>query len=150
MSNLGRPGKYETHVKPRFDEIQKWVENGETEKDIAKKLEVHDKVLLKYKRQHPELAKLFIDSRRKPVSEIKTAMLKAACGYYYTETKITESDKDGKKVEKFTKYARPDATSALILLKHWDKETEWTSDPATLRLKKKELQLKIDESNKWK
>ena len=36
----------------------------------------------------------------------------------------------------------PDPASALILLKHWDKETEWTQDPATLKVKKQELELK--------
>ena len=31
MSKGGRPNKYETHVKPRFDEIAEWVKIGATD-----------------------------------------------------------------------------------------------------------------------
>ena len=45
----------------------------------------------------------------------------------------------------------PDVSAATILLKHWDKEQEWTQDPATLKLKKEELELKKQhaESDAW-
>ncbi len=161
----GRPSKYETHVKPRFAEIKEWLKAGATDKEIALNLGINAKVLCKYKNQFSDLNELFKNGRISAVQDIKAALYKRATGFHYTERKkVTERMKLPKELKDFLdgvgietdklenpvlvrteeteKYALPDPTSALILLKHWDKETEWTSDPATLRLKKEELELK--------
>lgn len=138
----GRPNKYETNVKPRFNEILEWLELGATEKEIAENLGVNQKVFCRYKKQFSELNALIKKGRKEPVKAIKAALYKRAIGFQFTELKLIEDSDGNWKKETYTKTALPDPTAAMMLLKHWDKETEWTSDPASLKLKKKELEIK--------
>ena len=141
----GRPNKYESNVKPRINEILEWLKLGATEKEIAENLGVNQKVFCKYKKEHSELTALIKKGRKEPVQEIKAALYKKAIGFTYQEKKeVRGGDADGEywKEETYTKYSVPDPTAAMMLLKHWDKETEWTSDPASLELKKQELEMK--------
>lgn len=159
----GRPNKYETNVKPRFSEITEWLQIGATEKEIAENLGVNHKVFIKYKQQYKELNELVKNGRKKPVQEIKAALFKRATGFQYTEKKIVHKqillkDEDEADIpatlvqtEEYTKQALPDPTAAMMLLKHWDKDMVWTSDPASLELKKEELEIKKKhmESEDW-
>lgn len=147
----GRPSKYETNVKPRFNEILEWLEIGATEKEIAENLGINNKVFCKYKKQYKELNELVKSGRKKPVQAIKAALFRRATGFNYTEIKFTEDDEGHWKKETITKYALPDPASGMILLKHWDKDEGWTNDPASLELKKEELELKKKqlESEEW-
>jgi hypothetical protein len=150
----GRPSKYESNVKPRFAEIKEWLKAGATDKEIAENLGVNPKVLCRYKNQFSDLNELFKNGRITAVQEIKAALFKRATGFQYTEKKtitkqitlkgIDDCDLPAVQVqtEVYEKYSVPDPASAMILLKHWDKEMEWTQDPATLKLKKQELELK--------
>lgn len=138
----GRPNKYFTNVLPRFNEIKEWLRAGATDKEIASKLGVNPKVLCKYKNDYNDLNELFTKGRQDTVQEIKAALFKRAVGFTYIERKVTESERFGKTEETYMKQALPDPTAALMLLKHWDKETEWCADPATIRLREKELELK--------
>ena len=145
----GRPNKYYTHVLPRFEEIKEWLQAGATDKEIAENLGVNPKVFCKYKSEFNDLNELCKNGRLKAVQEIKAAMFKRATGFQYVEKTITKSEKNGLTETTYMKYALPDPTSALILLKHWDQNTEWTSDPASLRLRKKELELKEKQADSW-
>lgn len=166
----GRPSKYETHVKPRFLEIKEWLKAGATDKEIALNLGINAKVLCKYKNQFNDLNELFKNGRISAVQDIKAALYKRATGFSYNEKKtVTESIKLSDeavdilakcgistkahlvRVEEYEKYSPPDPTAALMLLKHWDNETEWTKDPAELKLKKQsfELQKQQAEKNNW-
>ena len=158
MSNSrGRKDKYVTHVKERFDEIKKWLESGATEKEIYKNLGICKDTWIRYKDKHSELSDLIKNSRKQPVEEIKAAMLKRATGFQYEEIKVVRESIEfesgdeiipARKVrtEITTKTALPDVAAGLVLLKHWDKnekgQSNWSSDPATLELKKEELELK--------
>lgn len=146
----GRPNKYYSHVQPRFEEITEWLEAGATEKEICDNLGINAKVFIKYKQEHKELNDLVKNARRRPVQQIKAALFKRATGFHYTETTTVMSEK-GTQVTTYNKYSPPDPTAGLILLKHWDKETEWTQDPAQLKLKKEELEFKKEhaESEVW-
>lgn len=147
----GRPNKYDTHVKPRFPEIREWLQSGATEKEIAENLGIHKSVFCKYKNQYKELSDLCKNGRQKAVLEIKAALFKRATGFKYSETKEIEDSEGYWKKETITKTALPDPTAAMMLLKHWDREAGWTSDPQSLELKKKELALKEKqaESEDW-
>lgn len=146
----GRPNKYYSHVQPRFEEITEWLEAGATEKEICDNLGINAKVFCKYKNEHKELNDLVKNARRRPVQQIKAALFKRATGFHYTETTTVMSEK-GTQVTTYNKYSPPDPTAGLILLKHWDKETEWTQDPAQLKLKKEEFNFKKEhaESEVW-
>ena len=147
----GRPNKYDTHVKPRFDEILEWLQIGATEKEIAEKLGVNQKVFGRYKKQYSELNALIKKGRKAPVEAIKAALYKRAIGFTYTESKLIEDSDGNWKKETLTKAALPDPTSAMMLLRHWDQENGWTSDPAALKLKKEEFEWKKEnvESENW-
>lgn len=147
----GRPSKYESNVKPRFAEIKEWLKAGATDKEIAENLGVNAKVFCKYKTEYNELNELVKNGRLLAVQEIKAALFKRATGFTYQETKITEDNEGYWKQETMIKYAQPDPTAAMMLLKHWDQETEWAADPASLKLKKEELELKKKhfESEVW-
>jgi hypothetical protein len=163
----GRPNKYYTHVKPRFEEIKEWLKAGATDKEIAENLGVNPKVFCKYKSEFNDLNELCKNGRLKAVQEIKAALFKRATGFTYKEKKVIRKkillkDDDDADVpatvvqtEDYEKYALPDPASAMILLKHWDKEADgsakWTQDPAMLELKKKEFELKKEhiESGEW-
>lgn len=147
----GRPNKYLTNVKPRFAEIKEWLKLGATDKEIAENLGVNPKVLCRYKNEYSDLNELWKNGRTKAVQDIKAALFKRATGFQYQEKKVIESEKNGRTVEIYTKSALPDPASAMILLKHWDKEGGWTQDPAQLELKKQELELKKKhmESEVW-
>lgn len=145
----GRPNKYKTNVEPRFNEILEWLQLGATEKEIAENLGVNQRVFCKYKKQYTELNELIKKGRKAPVQAIKAALYKRAVGFQFTEFKTVEDSEGYKKKETYTKTALPDPTAALMLLKHWDKETEWTSDPAQLKIKKEELELKKQNLEDW-
>lgn len=137
--------KYDTYVKPRFKEIERWLNLGATDKEIFEQLGISKNCFYKYLKEYADFNDLIKKSRRNPVEEIKAAMFKAACGYHYTETEVTENSLGQVTTRTTTRYAKPSETAQLILLKHWDKEHGWTSDPQQLELKKQELKLKEKE-----
>jgi len=149
----GAPGKYETHVKARFNEINEWLSLGATEKEIWNNLGIHKSTFYDYKSKHKEFSDLLKKGRKKPVEEIKAAMLKRAKGFQYEEKKVVveqiEYD-DGEiiiparkvRTEITTKTALPDTAAGLVLLQHWAKDEGWSRDPQNLELKKRELELK--------
>lgn len=162
----GAPSKYETHVKARFNEINEWLSLGATEKEIWTNLGIHKSTFYDYKAKHKEFSDLLKKGRKKPVEEIKAAMLKRAKGFQYEEKKVITQRieyEDGEtiipaklvKTEITTKTALPDVAAGLVLLKHWDKDengkAKWTGDPASLEIKRKELELKEKqaESEAW-
>lgn len=159
----GRPNKYETHVKPRFNEITEWLETGATEKEIAAALSINIDSWIEYKKKYSELTDLIKSGRKNPVIQIKKAMLKRAVGFQYEEKKVTtqriEFDDGGVmipakvvKTEITTKTALPDPGAGLILLQHWDLNddgsTKWSRDPANRELKKEELEFKKEQAEK--
>ena len=167
----GRPGKYEEYVKPRFEEIFAWSRAGATDKEIAENLGIHKSIMCEYKKKHQEFNELLKNGRKHAVLEIKAALFKRATGCHYSEKKTIveyeewspdikealeslgyDTAKIGQRkmvrMEIYDKYALPDPASAMILLKHWDKDEVWTSDPAQLKLKQEELELKKQEIEK--
>ena len=162
MKKSGRPSKYDSDVKPRFEEIKEWLKIGATDKEVAENLGINKATMCEYKKKYSEFNELIKSGRKQPVQAIKAALFKRATGFSYSEKKeirkaivITEDDKkipaELVQTETYTKYALPDPASAMILLKHWDKENEWTNDPASLELKKQEFEFKKKhiESEDW-
>lgn len=53
---MARPSKYQTHVKPRLNEIKAWARDGATEEEIAKKLNIAISTLYEYKKKFSEFS----------------------------------------------------------------------------------------------
>lgn len=172
MARGGRKSKYETHVKPRLPEIMEMCRTM-TETQIAESLGIGASTFQYYKTEFPELVECLKKGRQVLVSELRSALIKKAKGYDYTETKVvTEDVKWPKEIydalldagftakeielarivrtEVYKKQAAPDVAALNLALKNYDKNN-WNNDPAGYELKKRELELKEKqiEANAW-
>lgn len=140
----GRKGKYETHIKPFFDKIDKMLNDGASEKQVAEALGVSYPAWNKYKQDYPEFRELCSKPRTHLIEELRSALVKRALGFTYEEKKqyITE-DEDGKKkkhTEITTKQALPDTTAIFGALNIYD--PEYVKDKKAHELKEQELELR--------
>ena len=140
----GRKGKYETHVKPFFDKIDKMLNDGASEKQVAEALNISYAAWNKYKVEYSELGALCSKPRTKLIENLRSALVKRALGFTYEEKKqyITEDD-DGhrkKHTEITTKQALPDTTAIFGALNIYD--PEYVKDKKAHELKEQELELR--------
>ena len=141
----GRKSKYETHVKPFFADIEKHLQNGASEKQIATEfLQISYPAWNKYKQEYIELRELCSKPRTKLIEDLRSALVKRALGFTYEEKKqyITE-DEDGKKkkhTEITTKTALPDTTAIFGALNIYD--PDYVKDKKQHELKQQELELR--------
>lgn len=56
---MSATSKYDTHVIPRLDEIEAWLRDGLTNKEIARRLGITERSLMNYHKAHPELKHIF-------------------------------------------------------------------------------------------
>ena len=150
--------KYDTHVKPRLNEIKQWVEDGETDTEIIKALEVSRPAFYKYIKQHEELDQIIKEGRTAKVNELKAVLFKKALGGQRVSKEEYELDKSTGEmvlVKQIIANDPANLTAIMILLKHWDKNEDgtckWSNEPAAIEIKQKELELKreIAEENNW-
>ena len=155
MAIAGRKNKYETLVKPKFDEIKKLVDSGATDKEIITFLGINKSTFYDYINQFSDFSDLMRSNRMEKVEILKNTLFKKACGFQYEEKKESINANGENSTEVFTKTCLPSETAMLILLKHWDKNedgsTKWMNDPATFELKKEELKFRKEklEEEKW-
>lgn len=172
MAKRGKPGKYDEYVKPYLPLISEWCRTM-TEQQIAEKLGIGYSTFNQYKVDYPEVKEAIKKGKQNLVAELKSALIKKAIGYEYTETKettervkwpedvramfldagFTPEQIDSArtvKTEVAHKKMSPDVAALNLALKNYDKEA-WANDPQMLELKKKELELreKQIENNSW-
>lgn len=152
--SAGRPSKYDTHIKPYFEDIKRMCMYM-TDRQIAERLGVAYSSFNLYKKNKAEFSELIKEGRQNLVFELKGNLIRASKGYKYSEKKtIKERDENGNMVvvreEISEKYMRPDVAATNLLLKNYDKEN-WANDPQELELKKKALELQKEklESGTW-
>lgn len=156
MARTGRKNVYETCIKPRFDDIAKWLQSGATEKQIASNLGVAESTWFKYKASEQEFSEFLKNGRQKLVVELRGALVNRAMGFhYYEETEVKELDKEintlvTTKKERRKRYAAPDVAALNLCLKNYDKEN-WSNDPRADDFKREELEMKKKalEENNW-
>ena len=154
MAKRGRKSVYETLIKPRFTEINEWLRNGATEYQVYSNLGVGKDAYFKYKREKPEFNELITNAKKSLIIQLRGALMKRAMGYMYTETKtVTTTEDDGTetvRVERTEKYAHPDVAAINLSLKNYDPDN-WANDPAYVKIKQEELELKKKafELNNW-
>ena len=119
---VGRPCKYETHVKPRLDEVLEWVKQGYTDYSIADSLDVGYSTWMKYKAEIVELQEVYTHARTHKNALVMNKMFQRACGEKVTLLK-QKATKDGKIVDlKEEQYIPPDVNAADLYLRNNDPE----------------------------
>lgn len=153
MAKRGRKSVYDTVIKPRFDDILKWLRNGATEKQIYQNLGISYNVFYKYKNEKNEFNELLKKGKESLVEQLRGALIKKALGFEYKESKRITKYEDGNEIiqtEEYTKQALPDVAAANLLLKNYDKEN-WSNDPRSDDIKREELEMKkkIFDKENW-
>lgn len=150
----GRNNKYDTHVKPFFERIDKMLNEGASEKQVAQALNISYAAWNNYKVQHKEFLELCSKPRTKLVEELRSALIKKALGMKIEKKKIySKKGEDGKEV-KYTEITidelPPDVAALNLALKNYDREN-WANDPQQLALKREELDLRkeLAEFKEW-
>lgn len=145
MAKRGRKSVYDTIIKPRFDDILEWLQNGATEKQVYENLGIGRDAFYRYKRDKEEFSELIKKGRETLVKQLRGALVKKALGFEYKETKkYTKRDADGvvvQCVEEYTRQSLPDVAALNLCLKNYDSEN-WANDPQMQRIKEEELELK--------
>lgn len=149
----GCRSKYQTHIQPFFDKIDKLLNDGASEEQVALHLGISYASWNNYKKKYPEFDELCRKPRPKLVQELRSALVKRALGFTYEEKKqyITE-DENGKKkkhTEITTKQALPDTTAIFGALNIYD--PDYVKDKKAHELKEQELELRrqIAENKDW-
>lgn len=141
---VGRKSLYESHIKPYLDQIDKWLNQGASEKQIAENLNIAYSTWNKYKGEFNELNALCSKPRVKLVDELRSALVKKALGFTYEEKKVyKKKDNDGKEYsysEIITKQSLPDTTAIFGALNLYDED--YVKDKKAHELKVEELELR--------
>lgn len=149
---MGRKSLYETHVKPRLNEISEMIID-KTEAQIASVLGVSVAAFESYKNQYEELREALKKGKKILIDQLHDALRRKALGFNYTETQKTIKTVDGVKtmlVVETEKYSPPDVGAIHLLLKNLD--DTWTNDDkTTIDLKREKLALEKlkAEMNDW-
>ena len=157
--------KYDTVIKPHFDEITELLRKGYTEKEIARNLGVSETTWYKYKAEKAEFSELLIKSRGEPVEILIGQTYKSALGFKttikrYTKIKnVSYNPETGKKLKEKEElveyeeeiYIPPNFQAAKFLIMNWGRELGYCSEPAAQDLKEREFEHKkeMDEANMW-
>lgn len=111
---MARPGKYETHVKPKLNLVEAWARDGLTDEQIAHNLGISPATYYEYKNKHPEFSEALRRGKDDIDVEVENALLKRALGYTYEEI-IYEN---GVEVKRIVKEVQPDTTAQIFWLKN--------------------------------
>lgn len=144
MAKRGRKSVYDTKIKPRFDDILKWLRNGATEKQVYENLGIAENTFYRYKKEKSEFSQLLKKGQESLVEQLRGALIKKALGFEYKESKRITKYEDGNEIiqtEEYTKQSLPDVAAANLLLKNYDKEN-WSNDPRSDDIKREELEIK--------
>ena len=136
---MARPDKLITHVLPHLEEIKQMCLTM-TEAQIAETLGVSYSAWKRYKSRSEQLRSALKKGRQDLVMELRSALIKRAMGFEYTEKKVTEEGGHVTKTETSTKYYPPDVAALNLALKNYD-PFNWANDPQMIRIREKELEL---------
>lgn len=118
---MGRPEKYESHVKPKLLLIEAWARDGLTLDQIAANLDVAKSTLCDYQNRYSDLTNALKRGREVIDVMVENALLKAALGYDYTEEELNKMT--GEPIE-LRKVAHPNTTALIFWLKN-RKPAQW-------------------------
>ena len=113
-----RTYKYDSHVKPRLNEVYEWVKNGYTDYSIADTLGISHESLIKYKAEILELSNVFTRARAERNNLVMGAMFSKATGVK-AEVKKAKVLNNGEIID-YTEeqYIPPDVNAADLYLRN--------------------------------
>lgn len=116
--------KYESHVKPRLEEIGHWARDGLLEIEICKRIGVAESTFNKYKNDYPQLKEVLKKNKEFADYRVEDALYKRALGYEYEEVTKERvfNEKTGKyefaETKRQIKQMAPDTTAQIFWLKN--------------------------------
>ena len=151
MADVGRKSKYESHIKPHLEKIDKWLSDGASEKQCAENLGISYATWNNYKARYVELKDLCEKPRANLIEDLRSALVKKALGFTYEEKEQyikQEVDPDTKRpigkpimhTRIVTKQALPDTTAIFGALNLYD--DDYVKDRKQYELKQQELELR--------
>lgn len=150
----GRKSVYDTHIKPRLDDIRRWRTGGATVENICDALDVAKTTFHKYLKEKPEFANAYKKGKTEIVMDLRGELARIAFKHTLETKKqyIKQDMETGHKTqytEITTKEVDGDIAAINLLLKNLDEN--WSNDPQNLALRKQELELRkaIAEANNF-
>lgn len=155
MSRKGIPNKmnkFDTDIAPRLSEIREWIEEGDSIRDICRKLSISQDTWYRYQKEHETLSELVNLGRRVTQARVEKSLLKLCTGYEFEELKtIVEEDRSGKKrtkLEKVKRHQPPSAQAISFFLRNrcpeeWSDKKELVLDTAQNEQARRELFLRM-------
>lgn len=118
-------GKYQKWLTPDgLTLLQVWARDGLTDEQIAHNMGITPSTLYAWKEKYSEISEALKKGKEIVDIEVENALLKRAKGFEYTETKIEESKKDGRKVTLIKRFVPPETAAAIFWLKN-RKPEQW-------------------------
>lgn len=156
---MARSDSFEGIIESRLDEIESWVEHGDTDKEIAEKLGISYSTYRKYKSNNVALKGRIATAKDKQIQEVEKNLFKKCKGYHYYEEvafKVKEEKWDDKsesiiveehvEVRNVKKYSHPDLNAQKYFLNNRNK-AKWKDDPNKVENDKKLTELKEKEAS---
>jgi DNA-binding XRE family transcriptional regulator len=103
----------------KLKDIHNWINDGITQKEVAKLLGMSEKTMYKLKNRYPKMNQAFVFANDDLKYLLLDTMIKKATGYEYEESQTTiEETKSGtkKRIVKYKKKAQPDMKAIRYLL----------------------------------
>jgi len=116
---MARANKYETHIKPYFEQIFGWLRSGHTEGSIAKRLGITDDTWTNYKKRYSDFSDTIKRGGQDSTALVVNKLYQRAMGYEFDEITTEIKNIDGKQhkiVKKTTKHIAPDVGAIAIVL----------------------------------
>lgn len=143
-------------IKDNLELIGTMVENGSTDKEIAKKIGIGYSTYRKYKAQDTDLKQVIAEGKDKKNQAVEQALYKCCVGYHYYEevpTKVktqtlaqdgTVLESESVSISNVKKYKGPDLQAQKYWLNNKEK-AKWKEDPHRVANDKKLTKLKEKE-----
>ena len=103
--------------------------DGLTDEQLAARMGISPATLYEWKKKFPEISESLKKGKEVVDTQVENALLRRALGYDYTETRVEESNKDGRKVVETRKHVPPDTTAQIYWLKN-RRPDKWRDRPA--------------------
>lgn len=151
---MGRPNKYDSHIKPYLKQIAEWKRNGATDEQICEQLDVSKSVYYDAKVKYSEFSEILKNSKAMFISDLRGELARLAFKHTLSTVKVyTKNDEKGNPItyrEKTEKEVDGDIAAIHLLLKNLDRDN-WADNPQGLEIKKQELELRrlIAEANSF-